>query len=50
MEKEVRASDRAISMYPEAHILVKNFDNQDREVQHEDLEKLLRVIKELKRL
>jgi guanylate kinase len=48
LEKEIRASDRAVSMYPEAHIVVKNFDGQDAEAQRKDLEKILEAIKELK--
>ncbi len=49
LQKEIRASDRAISLYPEAHILVKNFDDQDTEIQRQDLEKILNAIKELKK-
>lgn len=47
-QKEIRASDRAISMYPEAHILVKNYDLQDKNIQKDDLKKLLQVIDSLK--
>ncbi len=49
LQKEIRASDRAISMYPEAHILVKNFDDQDIGIQGGELEKILNAIKEVKK-
>lgn len=47
-QKEIRASDRAISMYPEAHILVKNYDSQDKNIQRDDLKNLLQIIDSLK--
>lgn len=49
LQKEVRASDRAISLYTEAHILVKNFNNRDSEIQCDNLKKILNAIKELKK-
>jgi guanylate kinase len=49
LQKEVRASDRAISMYPEAHILVKNSNDQDLIAQKEDLGKILNAIRELRK-
>lgn len=40
IQKMIRAQDRAISMYPEAHILVKNNDSQNPPDQKEELKKI----------
>jgi guanylate kinase len=46
-QKKIRASDRAISMYPEAHILVNNSDSTESAEQKHDLCELLNVLDSL---
>lgn len=48
-EHEIRSSQRAISTYPEAHVLVKNFNEQDKEALKEDLRKLMEIIALMKK-
>ena len=48
-QKQIRASDRAISMYQDCHILVKNSNTQDKEEQTNDLKALLGAIAKIKK-